>query len=92
MQTQHEPVPYVAFTIRKNEHGRYCVAGWHNRGVAQWACEPETLHLWNKSVHFGNAIAETNDIEGARAVLPVKAIRLECSPNVPVPLELYVTP
>jgi hypothetical protein len=85
----HETKPFVAYTIRQNPQGRYCVAGWHNRAIALWSCEPETLHLWTGDAHFGEPVAETNEIEGARAVLPVGLDRIGWAPKA---VELYLTP
>jgi hypothetical protein len=89
MTPQHKPTPFVAYTIRKNKQGRYCVAGWHNRAIALWSCEPETRHLWNGNVRFGEPVAETNEIEGARATLPGGLDRVGYAPQA---VELYLTP
>ena len=73
----HEPEPFIAYTIRKTDKGRFAVAGWHNRAVALWSCEPATQHLWSGKAQFGQVVAETNEIAGARAVLPRNVSRIE---------------
>jgi hypothetical protein len=92
MTAQHEPAPFVAYTIRKTAQGRFAVAGWHNRAVALWACEPETQHLWNGSQQFGQPIAETSEITGAHAALPNDFTLVEGTHNETPEVELWIAP